>query len=51
MHWGIILPPKTPALPLFCQAPHKSENCQSPSLSPSPLANLSLNILVFCKAL
>ena len=26
-HWGISLPSKTPALPLFCQAPHKSENC------------------------
>ena len=30
MHWGISLPPKTPALLLFCQASHKSENCQSP---------------------
>ena len=33
-HWGISLPSKTPALPLFCQAPHKSENCQSPSPLP-----------------
>ena len=35
MQWGISLPSKTPALPLFCQATHKSENCQS--LPPSPL--------------
>ena len=30
MHWGISLRSKTPALSLFCQAPHKSENFQSP---------------------
>ena len=52
MHWGISLPSKTPALPLFCQVPHESENCQStPPPSSFPLANLSLYILVFCKAL
>ena len=35
----------------FCQAPHKSENFQSPPPpSSSPLAYLSLYILVFCKA-
>ena len=31
MHWAFSLPSKTRALPLFCQATHKSENCQSPS--------------------
>ena len=29
MHYAISLPSKTPALPLFCEATHKSENCQS----------------------
>ena len=28
IHWGISLPSKTPALPLFCRVPHKSESCQ-----------------------
>ena len=50
-HWGISLPSKTPALPLFCQALHTSENCQSPYPSfPFPLANLSLYILVFLQS-
>ena len=40
MHWGISLPSKTPALPLFCQATHKSENCQS-SPTPPPTPPLS----------
>ena len=43
VHWGISLPSKTPAPPLFYQIPHESENCQSPPPPfPSPLANLSL---------
>ena len=37
IYWGISLPSITPALPLFCQVPHQSENCQSPLLSPHPL--------------
>ena len=52
MHWGISLPSKTLALSLFCQAPYKSENFQSPpSPSLSSLAYLSLYILFFCQAL
>ena len=34
MHWAFSLPSKTPALPLFRQATHKSENCQSHGNSP-----------------
>ena len=53
MHWVFSLTSKTPVLPLLCQATHKSENCQSPPrpfFFPSPLANMSLYILDFCKA-
>ena len=43
MHCSISQPSKTPALPLFWQSHHKSENCQNPPLPfPSALANLSL---------
>ena len=50
MHWAVSLPSKTPALPLFCQGTHKSENRQSPPPSfPFLLANLSLYILFFAK--
>ena len=37
VHWGISVPAKTPALSLFCQAPHKLESFQSPP----PLRKLS----------
>ena len=37
MQWGISLPSKTPALPLFCQATHKSEDFQSSPTPPFPL--------------
>ena len=35
VNWGITLPSKTPALSLFCQAPHKSKF--SKALSPLPI--------------
>ena len=38
VHWVISLPSKTPSLPLFCQALHKSENCQRPLSLPIPFS-------------
>ena len=41
----------SPALPLFCQAPHKSEIVKAPSPLPILFSHLSLYIVDFCKAL